>query len=175
MIFTVGLKRICDISFYFTFATFLVVVLDGDNLIIVLPIFTFVAFLSTYLAKFNINRCASLLPLGLLFFVVPFALVNIVALIPAVVYTIIKLPKPDERINQFEYDVVFGLFLKLFAGMIILSFLVGGVVFLEDGPLLFSLFFLCSSVILMRLSRHDEAVLKSAQLQIINAFHLWVS
>lgn len=172
MILTVGLKRICDISFYFTFASFLVVVLGGDNLIMVLPIFTIVAFLSAYLSKYSIIRYASLLPLGLLFLVVPLRLVNMLGVIPAVIYTIITLPKPEERVSQFQYVDVFMLYLKILAGLIILSFLVGVAEFLEDGPLLFSLSFLLNAVILMRLVRHDDAVLKRTQLQIMNAISL---
>jgi len=173
MIFTVGLKRICDISFYFTFASFVAVSFGGDNFIIALPIFAIVAFLSAYLAPHKKLKFLSLLLFAVVPFIVPPTLANLAAIVPAMVYTVLTLPVQDEKVSQFQYADHFGLFLKLLLALIFIAFLLDAIALLENGPLLFALSFLINAVILMRMVRHDEAILQQTQFKIMNAVSLF--
>ena len=67
MVITSGLKRVCDISFFMTFAT-LIAWLFGPGgepgLIITLPIFIGSSFLASFLAKWGIVRFLVIFPLS---------------------------------------------------------------------------------------------------------------
>jgi len=174
MILTNGLKRICDVSFYLTFASFLAAFFGGDRVIVTLPIFAVVAFLSAALASQLFLKYVSTLPLVFGFMMVPFGTVNVLTLLPAVAYMIYAIPKPDEKVSQFEYVDVFNLFVKCFVGLIVAALIFQWQEQLENGPLLLGLTFLINATILMRMIRHDEVILKQLRFKAINGLSLVV-
>jgi len=172
MIFPSGLKRVCDISFYMTFASIAGNLFGGDNLISTLPIFVFFAFLSAFLAPRGRIKYISVILLFLVFVTTPFTIINVAILIPAILFMIRTFPKPDEQVSQFHYAGVFKLFLLIFSWFVILTIVLGGaahIVFeLPSDTLLFAISFLLSSIVFMRLVRHDESVLTQTQFKIMN-------
>ena len=177
MIFLSGLKRICDISFYMTFASIVVYMFSGDHLILTFPIFVFVAFLASYLAQHGEIRYVSAVPLFLIYLIIPLTTINFFMVTPAIAFMIWKFPNPDENVKKFHYQSVFELFLIAFIAVLIL-FLISGaldVYLFEDVPIrlpndafLFAISFLLNSIIFMRLVRHDEAVLNQTRFKIMN-------
>lgn len=168
MIFLSGLKRLCDICFYLTFASFLGVAFGGTNLLITLPIFGLVAFLAASLASKGKLRYA---PLGLLvicFIIVPLNFMNVTVLIPPCLYLIYTLPKPNEDIGNYDYTGPFKLFLKIYLIMIPLFLAFGWRSLLEDSALPFGLLFLLSTTIFLRMVRHEEQILNQHRVKLIN-------
>ena len=161
-----GLKRICDISFYMTFASFIGGGFGSDSLILTLPIFVFVAFLSAFLAPRGWVRYTSLLPLFLIFVIIPLTIVNLVVVIPAIIFMICSLPPADEYVTSFEYSGVFKLFLVIFGGFLAIFAIIEAQI--PGDTLLFGTSFLFNSIIFMRMIRHDESVLKQTQFKIMN-------
>jgi len=172
MVLTNGLKRICDVSFYLTFASFLAAFFYGDPLIATLPIFAIVAFLSATLASQPFLKYASTLFLTLCFVVVPMNIVNVLTLLPAVTYVIYAVPKPDEKVSQLEYVDVFKLFLKCFIGLIVVAFIFQWQEELDNGSLLLGLSFLVNATILMRMVRHDDEILMQTRFKVMNSLSL---
>ena len=175
MIFPSGLKRICDISFYMTFASIVGRWAGADNMVLTLPIFVFVAFLSAFLAPRGRIRYISVLPLFLVFVITPLTVANAVVLVPAILFMIVTLPKPDEQITQFNYDSVFYVFILIFGIIALTTTLFSDWVDatgLLNETWLFATSFLFNSVMFMRMIRHDVAVLKQNRFKIINAITL---
>jgi len=166
MVFPSGLKRICDVSFYMTFASLIGYILGGDNLISTLPFFVFTAFLSAFLAPRGRIKYVSIFPLLLVFVITPLTLINVAILTPIILFIILTLPTPDEEISLFNYDEVFKRFLMIFSIVLLLSIILGG---LQSGILLFAISFLLNSIIFMRLIRHDESILRQTSFTIRNA------
>jgi len=174
MILANGLKRICDISFYLTFASFLAAFFGGSNLVVTLPIFAVAVSLSAAsVEKPPLNHASNVL-LVLCFVIVPFHATNILALLPAVIYLIYTKPKPDEPVSQFEYVDVFKSFLSCFVALIIAALVFQWQEQLESGSLLFGLAFLIKATILMRMIRHDETILKQTRFKVMNSLSLIV-
>ena len=172
MIFLSGLKRICDISFYMTFASMIGPWFAADSMIASLPIFVFVAFLSAFLAPRGHIRYISIMPLFFVFLIIPLTLVNVIILAPAVVYMIITLPKTDESTNQFDYNSVFYWFLLIFGFIALLVTAmssVEGTGGLTNETWLFAASFLFNSIMFMRMARHDTSVLKQTRFKMMNA------
>ena len=171
MTFPSGLKRICDISFYMTFASIVGSIFGGDNLISTLPIFAFAAFLSAFLAPLGGIKYVSILPLLLVFVPTPLTIINVAILSPIILFIIWTLPTRDEKVSMFNYDEVFKRFLMIFGTILVFSIFIGE---LQSGTLLFAISFLLNSIIFMRLIRHDESVLKQTEFTIRNAVSIIV-
>ena len=172
MTFPSGLKRICDISFYMTFASIVGALFGADRLIFTLPIFVLVAFLSAFLAPRGPIKYISLIPLFLLFVTTSLTIINVAILTPAVILMAMTLPKRDERVIQFNYDTVFYVFLIVFGffafyGLIMASWV--NAAGLPSDTWLFAASFLLNAIMFMRMARHDESVLKQTRFKVMNA------
>jgi len=172
MTFPSGLKRICDISFYMTFASIVGALFGADRLIFTLPIFVLVAFLSAFLAPRGPIKYISLIPLFLLFVTTSLTIINVAILTPAVILMAMTLPKRDERVIQFNYDTVFYVFLIVFGffafyGLIMASWV--NAAGLPSDTWLFAASFLLNAIMFMRMARHDESVLKQTRFKLMNA------
>ena len=183
MIFPSGLKRICDISFYMTFASIAGAIFGGDDLILTLPIFVFVAFLSAFLAPYGRIRYFSVIPLFLVFVVTPLTVVNVLILGVAIVFMIRTLPRAEEWVAGLDYESTFRLFSMIFGWIVFIVFVINGlvgntltdsVVALPSTTLLFAMSFFLNSIIFMRLIRHDESVLKQTRFKMMNIVSLIV-
>ena len=176
MTFPSGLKRICDISFYMTFASIVGGWFGASYLIFTLPIFACVAFLSAFLVPYKRIKYISILPLFLLFVTTPLTIVNAVVLIPAILIMVVTLPKPGERVIEFNYGTVFYIFVTIFG---IIALLATAMVTWVDATglsgetWLFATIFLLSSMMFMRMARHDESVLKQTRFKMMNAASLF--
>lgn len=188
MILVTGLKRVCDISFYMTFATIFAWIFNHSSatgLAITLPIFMTTAFLAAYLAdRWGIARFLALIPLLSVFVLVEMTTINILVLIPAMILMVYHFPKPSERGSKHEYQQTFKLFFQVFLG-VILSFLLflfvannGGAVraggAIEAIPfsydiLIFALSFTFGSIVYMRMVRHDLNIQQQTQFKIKNS------
>lgn len=191
MILTNGLKRVCDISFYMTYGTLVAWMFGGGNepgLVITLPIFMLSAFLASFLAeKYGTARFLAILPLFTVFLVVPLTTINLLVLVSAIAIMIVNLPKPDERGSKVEYQKVFQLFGKIFVIMVV-TFILITVVTMTAGNfsaevavlwidftnevLIFGLAFIISSIIYLRMIRHDVTILKQTRFKIMNTVPL---
>lgn len=175
--FPSGLKRICDLSFYMTFASMIGGLFGVEQLILTLPLFALSAFLSASLAPRGPIKYMGLLPLLFLFLIVPFTLTNMILFMPPCLYMVLALPKADENVSQFEYYPVFYAFLIIFGFFAFLGFLMTwgmGVTGMPIETWLFAATFLFSSILFMRMARHDESVLKQMRFKVMNATTLTV-
>ena len=184
MTLTSGLKRICDLSFYMTFATTVAwMVSSGEfvGFILTLPLFMVSAFWSSHLTAKEKSGYLGLLPLLISLFIIPLTIINIIVLIPAIVLMIYSLPKSSELNLRADYQPQFKLFLKLFLGMIgIMSLIIAtstNMLSASTGPnmttftsevLVFALSFIVCSIVYMRMIRHEKAVQQQRRFQIIN-------
>ena len=179
MVFPRGLKRVCDICFYMAFASILGFAMDlGGNLILTLPIFATVAFLSAFLAPHGMIKYISLLLMPTVFLVTPPSIGSIAIFIPIMIYLFWSMPKPDERMWQFDYQPTFRLFLKIYGLIIGLLFVValftigldGNVLtFFPTDSVLFATMFLISATMFLRIRRHDEIIQKQMRFNVVSA------
>jgi len=178
MVFARGLKRICDVCFYMTFAGLLGIFLDlGGNFILTLPIFAIVSFLSAFLAPRGMIKYISLLLMPTVFLIITPTVGSLVIFVPITIYLFWSMPTPDERVWQFDYQPAFKLFLKIygsFLGLVLgfglLANQMNAVIALFTGDsILFAAMFLTSAVMFMRLRRHDEAVQKQMRFNMVSA------
>ena len=176
MIFPSGLKRICDISFYMTFASVVGGWFGSDDMTLTLPIFAWVAFLSAWLAPRGRIKYISVIPLIFIFVITPLTMINAVVLFPLILFVIASLPTPDEHVTSFEYSGVFKLFLMLFLGLgavtVFLNQSATTIIQIPNDTTVFSISFLFNSIIFMRMIRHDESVLKQARFKIMNTISI---
>lgn len=171
MTFPNGLKRICDICAYMTFASLIASFLGSDNLIITLPVFASVAFLSAFLAPRGKIKYMGIIPLFLIFLITPSTLINLVVFIPTIAYMIWAIPKPDESLSGFNYEPIFNGFIKI-VGTILLLRLIFGVMFdgepIPTDSLLFATAFLLLATLFTRMIRHDDDILNDIRFKLIN-------
>lgn len=173
MTFPSGLKRICDVCFYLTFAS----LIGSGDLIFTLPFFAGTAFLSAFLAPYRWIKYLSIPLLFLMFLVIQPTIQNVAILIPIIIYLVWSMPKVGERIAQFNYIPVFRLFIKAFSVILVIFVLVSlwfntsEFTFPMDS-LLFGFTFLSTSVLILRMIRHDDAVLKQTKFKMINGLPL---
>ena len=175
--FLSGLKQVCDICFYMTIVSLVGLVFSVGNLISTLPVFAIVAFLVAFLAPYGKIRYLGALPLLLIFLVVPLTMTHVLILAFAYVLMIFTFPKPDAHKKSPEYEGVFKIFLMVFGFLFILIVTFGGVAgeiydFI-DGAVLFAISFLINSIILMRLARHDEYVIKQSRFKMMNLLSIF--
>jgi len=167
-----GLKRICDICFYMTFASFIgLAFFGGTSLLITLPIFAVVAFLIGALSRHRVLRCIPIVLLGGCFFVVPLYIANIVILIPAILYMVFALS--NNEIDHYECARVFKIFLRIYLAFITVMLLMGlGIQQLREqleiSVLPFGIAYMFGSVVLLRMLRHDDRVHKDARFKALN-------
>jgi len=155
-----------------TFASIAGALFGADQLIFTLPIFALVAFLSAFLAPHRHMKYISLIPLSLLFVIPPLTIINAIVLMPAILFIAMTLPKPDEKVTQFNYDTVFYVFLIVFGifaffGLIMASWV--NAAGLPSDAWLFASSFLLNAIMFMRMARHDESVLKQTRFKVMNA------
>ena len=176
MTFPSGLKRVCDISFFMTFASIVGMLLGSDPLITTLPIFIFVAFLSAFLAPRGRIKYISILPLLIFFLIFPLTFANLVILIPASFFMIFSFPKSIEDAKSFEYSGIFKTFLVIFVWLLLISSIFGAwtreTSGLSTDTILFAISFIVTTILFMRMTRHDESVLKQTTFKIMNAIPL---
>jgi len=185
MILITTLKKLCDLIFYLTFASFVGIFFGGTVLMGALPILGLITFLSLYFPK---RRYVPFLLLGLLPVMVPMSVANWVILFPAILYLFLGAKKVyrSEEIQYYDKFFAYGVaFLFLFVS----SYAMGGIgantgqgfreqpnVFTDlDSAFVFSrtvlpfgLMFVPSAIFLMRLSRHDNAVLEQPRFKWLN-------
>jgi len=176
MTFPSGLKRICDICFYLTFASLIGALLGADNLTSTLPVFASIAFLSAFLAPRGWIRYASFILLPALFLFVSPTIANLIILTPAIVYIIWACPKPGERVADFDYTTTFLVFLGIF-GFIFAFFMIlhSWAEVGDDFPpdtFLFAMMFAVLSIVFMRMARHHESVLRQLRFKVMNTTSL---
>ena len=191
MVLTSALKRICDISFYMTFATLLAWMFGGGQepgLIITLPIFMISAFFAAFLAdRYENVRFLAIIPLFTVFLVVSLTTINVLALAPAVTFMVYNLPKKDERGSKIEYQRVFQVFvialLIIAAFFVLASFITRNAgMTIADRPnflinfsnevLIFAFSFLLNTITYLRMIRHDIATQKHTRFRIMNSLPL---
>ena len=170
MTFPNGLKRICDICYYMTFATLIASFLGSENLIITLPVFASVAFLSAFLAPRGRIKYISLIPLFLIFLIVQSTVINLIVFIPTVFYMMWAMPKKDESTAGFNYEAIFNGFLKAFGTILVIRFGLLGIFEMQfpTDTMLFATAFLILAIIFTRMIRHDENILNETRFKLIN-------
>jgi len=159
-----------------TFASLVGGWFGADHLIFTLPIFAVVAFLSAFLAPYKHIKYLSVIPLFLLFVTTPLTVVNAVILIPAILFMVATLPKPGEKVIEFNYDTVFYIFITIFGAIALLAAAMTGWIDtagLSGETWLFAILFLLNSIMFMRMARHDESVLKQTRFKMMNAATLF--
>lgn len=169
MILPRALKRFCDICFYMTFASIFGVFFGGENYISTLPIFMLVAYLGAFLSPYGRVKYLSIIPLFLVFFILPPTLINFVVLTPAILYMIWNIPKLNERITEIEYTEIFMKFLISFAIAIVFTAIFIGFSLLPYDTFLFRISFVFNAIIFMRLTRHPESIQKQKIFKIMNS------
>jgi len=105
---------------------------------------------------------------------------NVLVLLPAVFFVVCTLPAADESMAGFEYGGIFKLFSIIFFSIFVLVFIFSGlfgeafnqVFAIPIATFLFAMSFFVHSVMLMRMTRHDEAVFKQMRFKIMNALSL---
>jgi len=167
MIFLSGLKRICDISLYMTFASIVVYVFSGDHLISTLPIFVLVAFLSSYFILDGNLRYVSAIPLLLIYWIVPLTIVNFLMVTPAIAYLIWTFPKSDEDVERYRYQSIYEVFFIILTIALVVNFFVmeSYSIDLPRDAFLFATSFLLNSIIFMRITRIDDRVVSQTRLK----------
>jgi len=168
MTLLVTLKRISDSCFYLTFANLFVSLFNGVNLIVTLPVFVGVAFLSALLNMRGKVKYLALLLLPLCFCLVPVNLITLVALVPLFVYISFSLIRSPEFTSHFSYTATFDLFFKLVLPIIGI-FIIFGV---GEITLHFAILFVLCSITLMRMLRHDVEILNHPRFQVLNSLSL---
>ena len=172
MKFTYGLKRICDVCFYMTFANFAGLVLGGDGLLSALPWFAAACFGSAILVERGAFKYLPMLfPAGC-FFVVPINVPNLVVLIPICVYLTYTTPKTILRVEQDSYIRIHMRFIKIFFICFFPLIVFGMSAYLERGMLPYGIMFFALSSFLLRLIRHDETVLNDWHYKLRTIFSL---
>jgi len=171
MAFYFGLKRICDVLFYLTFATLFGAIFNTESIIIALPFFALASFMGASLVKWKVLKYISIMPLFLMFLIIPVTFLNLIILVPAIIFMTVSIPSDGERANQFNYAETFQIFLGLFLFFYLLLSLLGMSEFvaIPFDFLFFALTFLITAIMFMRMSRHDEAVLRQRKFKILNS------
>ena len=177
MTFTSGLKRICDICFYLTFASLIGSLIGADNLVSTLPLFVCIAFLSAFFAQKGKVKYFSFLLYPLIFLLISPTTPNLIILIPAMLYLIKACPKQKERASEFDYATVFMVFLGIFGfifvfNLLINSWVAGSMPEFASDFFLFALMFAILSIVFMRMARHNDSVLKQFRFKVMNAASL---
>lgn len=170
MTYMFGWNRILIISFYLTFANFLGWSLGGDNLFFVMPLLMVVSFALASFEKYNKNGTFLLLLLPISFLIVPFQLVNVIILLPALLYFVVDVfvRKKGKALSP-NYGTWFYSYIALFL-VLTLAMSLAGIGDVVDAMMIpFGLVFFVSIVILMRSIRHSEQVLEDRAFHWINA------
>ena len=172
MIFPNGLKRLCDICCYMTFVCLIASFFGSYQLITTLPIFAGVAFLSAFLTSRGWVKYVSIIPLLLIFLMVPLTFINLMIFIPTFGYFAWASLQPEEDVIGFDYGLIFERFLMVFIVILIIWFVV--IYMALTGPpfptdaLWFAAAFLMFSIIFMRMVRHDEFIINQSRFRLIN-------
>ena len=174
MVFPNGLKRICDICGYMVFAVIIASFfgIGSYELIMTLPVLASVAFLSAFLGSRGWLKYVSMIPLFLVFLMIPLTLTNLAIFIPTFFYFAWAISQPEEDIIGLDYGRIFEKFLILFIVILIIWFVVidmalSGPQFPTDA-LWFGAAFLMLSIIFMRMVRHDEFIINQYRFRLIN-------
>jgi len=176
MIFSRGLKRICDICFYMTFSSLAATTFGSYGLLITLPIIAISTFFIVALSKYKIIKYVGFLPLALVFTQIPLTIFYGVLMFPVLIYLLATIPKQDERTSEFDYATNFQVFLGLFGFM--LAFVWASSIWIGDSSgyptesILFALIFIIISITFMRSVRHDVSVTKQTRFKVMNAVTL---
>ena len=174
MIFPKVLKRICDITFYLTFASVVGNLLGSGNLIGSLPFFAAAAIIGGVVkSPIQGTNLAGLVMLAM-FLVVPLQGVNLVLLLPAMVFMVMNLPKPDEAIDEVDYTPIFKNFVMALCAILAVMGISSGSASTPalQGAWLSAFTFLVTAIMFMRMVRHDESVLKQTRFKVINGLSL---
>ena len=172
--------------FYLTFATFLgyflgrLLNLEVSDFVVTLPILVGTAFFSAYLDERRWIKYLSFLPLVLIFLIIPVSTLNLLILLPLMVYMSWSMSEPlwgqkasGEYVFLFDHRPIFRRFMQFFIVTLFLfltiSFLVGNTTSYPIGFLLFGLTFILASAIFMRMIRHDEDIFAQFRFKIVNA------
>jgi len=186
MIFMSALKRICNMCFYLTFATFFgyffayLLGLEISHFFVTFPIFIGVGFLSTFLDSRGWLKYLSFLPLALTFLIIPLTILNLLILLPLIIYMSWSTSEPlwaqkasGEYYFVLDHTPVFKRFMKFFIPILLLqlflSLLFGRSITFPIDSLLFGLSFIIASVVFTRMIRHDEAIFAQLRFKAINA------
>jgi len=173
MTFTVGLKRICEICFYFAFANLIGLIFGGTSLFWTLPLFVLTAFLTAFLSdKGKVQYIPLVLLVGVFF---PLNIANGLVLLPACVYLIYATYKNSrgyDIFQHFEYITMLKWFVGVFLIVAFIAFAFGFRVPFESSSLPFGIIFLISVVSLLRMLRHDMQVLNSRRFTLANILYV---
>jgi len=178
MTFSNGLRNVCDVCFYLTFASIVGNMLgfSAENLIIALPFLAITIFLGGYLLEKEKNCYLALTPLIILPLIIPYTTGAVLVLVPIIIYMITCLPKLNKRLDQFEYEAQFKTFLGVYGVVLFYTALtrlasdgVATSVILPIDSYLFAIAFMTNAIVYTRMVRHDEAVFSQTKFKIINA------
>lgn len=176
MAFIKGLKPICDLCFYFAFATLIGSLAGSQGIIITLPIFMVVSFLFTTLHRYKKLKWVSFLPFFLLFIITPLTVIHLVILSPGVIYLFRYLLLKENSTEEVDYKGPFFIFLSAFGVIFIINLIstswIGDVNQLPNESITFALLFLLFSVFLMRMARHDDRIVKQAKFKLMNGLSM---
>jgi len=176
MKFLYSLKLISDICFFMTFATIITSFFGGLHLFISLPIFIITSVLTTYLSTYKWLKLFGLIPLIIIYYTIPLITINLIALIPPIIYLInstFKKPTLNERI---EYDGKIKVFLMIFGWCLLLLIPLTQLGYenthIGIDVYTFAFLFLFTGIMLTRLSRHDLSVLNQPRFRLFNFYSL---
>ena len=115
------LKILCQLSFYFAVASFIVGIFSGGNLVLVFPLVVTIVLLTVWLKPRGAFRYAPLLLFGLCFFIVSFDLLHIIALLPAFIYAVFAADYINEKNSKQDYQSNFKRALMTFLSLFVFA------------------------------------------------------
>ena len=168
MMIASALKLLSDVLFYMTFAGSIGAMLGGSNIILALPFFAVAILLSSWLSNRGSLKYAPMVLLVGAYFAVPFHLANILVLTPACIYAITAIPSPEDNVKEYDYTRIFRLFIYIFIPFFVMFFVLKQRYALSTTAVPIGLAFVSASILLMRMLRHDEAVLRERKFMVRN-------
>lgn len=165
------LKILCDLCFYSAFANFFSFLFGGQPAMQALPLFAACAYMSAVLSQKGGLRLLPLAALPAYFLIVPFNLANAALFLPSAAYLVYMAAggRGEGSISAQEgAGNIFLFFLKIYFPFTVLMLIMGMRAAVESASLPYAFVFLISSVVLMRMLRHDAAVLSQTRFRIMN-------
>ena len=162
-----SLKLICDLCFYLSYAGLICSMATGNGFFATLPYLFSCAFLSGILAEKGILR---LLPLVLIIpalFVLKENVWHYLFFIPACAYVVYYVYSLPYDVSSMEYSATYNLYFTIAFPVSIIVFLLNKEIFEKTG-IPYALMFIVSSIVLMRMLRHDKDILNQTRFKIMN-------
>jgi len=166
------LRMMVDVSFFFTFASFVAASFGGSGAFIGALVQCLCFGLSYLGGKKRILRLLFLSPIVLCLFLYRASSADCIMLIPSAIYIFWLVFRDDYVLDHARQIRLFSLFLKIILPFVCLVLLSDGFVILTQMVLPFSATMLIGSVFLLRSLRHNPKIYCQKKYQLVNALVL---